>query len=187
MKPYLLVDFGSTYTKLTAVDLDGEYIIGTSKAPTTVETNVLDGYDKAFKRLINDHPEIKEISGISACSSAAGGLKMAAIGLVEELTVEAAKRACLGAGAIVKLVFSHHMTKREAKKLKEADIDIILLAGGTDGGNKECIIQITNFMEQLFPEKSLNNYMWEHLASTLIGENNDQTFNIYNVVSVGFI
>ncbi len=140
MKPYLLVDFGSTYTKLTAVDLAGEYIIGTSKAPTTVETNVLEGYDKAFKRLLQDHPEITEISGISACSSAAGGLKMAAIGLVEELTVEAAKRACLGAGAIVKEVFSHHMTKREAKRLKEADIDIVLLAGGTNGGNKECII-----------------------------------------------
>lgn len=142
MKPYLLVDFGSTYTKLTCVDLEGEYIIGTSKATTTVKTNVLDGYDKAFERLVRDHPEIKEeeIEGISGCSSAAGGLKMAAIGLVEELTVEAAKRACLGAGAIVNLVFSHHMTKREAKELKEADIDIVLLAGGTDGGNTECIL-----------------------------------------------
>ena len=142
MKPYLLVDFGSTYTKITCVDLDREYIIGTSKATTTVETHVLDGYDKAYNRLIRDHPEIKEkdISGISACSSAAGGLKMAAIGLVEELTVEAAKRACLGAGAIVNLVFSHHMTKREVKKLLETDIDIILLAGGTDGGNQECIL-----------------------------------------------
>ena len=140
MKPYLLVDFGSTYTKLTAVDLENEYIIGTAKAPTTVETNVLEGYDKAFKHLIHDHPGIKGIAGISACSSAAGGLKMAAIGLVEELTVEAAKRACLGAGAIVKAVYAHHMTKREARELKEQDIDIILLAGGTNGGNKECII-----------------------------------------------
>lgn len=142
MKPYLLVDFGSTYTKLTCVDLDREYIIGTSKATTTVETNVLDGYNKAYNRLLRDHPEIKEdeISGISACSSAAGGLKMCAIGLVEELTVEAAKRACLGAGAIVNLVFSHHMTKREVNKLLEADIDIILLAGGTNGGNQECIL-----------------------------------------------
>lgn len=140
MNPYLLVDFGSTYTKLTCVDLENEYIIGTAKAPTTVETDVLDGYDKAFKYLISDHPEIKGISGISACSSAAGGLKMAAIGLVEELTVEAAKRACLGAGAIVKQVYSHHMTNAEAQELSNADIDIILLAGGTNGGNKECIL-----------------------------------------------
>lgn len=149
MNPYLLVDFGSTYTKLTAVDLDDEYIIGTSKAPTTVETNVLDGYDKAFKYLIHDHPEIKEISGISACSSAAGGLKMAAIGLVEELTVESAKRACLGAGAIVKKVYSHHMTKHEARDLSEADIDIVLLAGGTNGGNKECIIHNAQKLKEI--------------------------------------
>ncbi|MCF7927024.1 MAG: glutamate mutase L [Candidatus Izimaplasma sp.] len=139
MKPYLLVDFGSTYTKLTAVDLDEEYVIGTSHAPTTVTTNVLDGYDQALKYLLTDHPEIENISGISACSSAAGGLKMAAIGLVEELTVEAAKRTCLGAGAIVEKVYSHHLTKREVRDLKESNIDIILLAGGTDGGNKECI------------------------------------------------
>ncbi|MGS0972034.1 MAG: methylaspartate mutase accessory protein GlmL [Candidatus Izemoplasmataceae bacterium] len=140
MEAFLLVDFGSTYTKLTAVNLEEEYIIGTSKAPTTVKTNVLDGYDKALSRLYQDHPEIDHISGISACSSAAGGLKMAAIGLVEELTVEAAKRACLGAGAIVKQVYSHHLTKREVKELKESDTDIVLLAGGTNGGNKECII-----------------------------------------------
>jgi len=38
---------------------------------------------------------------------------------------------------------------------------------------------VTEFMEQLFPVKSLNKYMWEHLASCLIGTNNNQTFNIY--------
>lgn len=39
--------------------------------------------------------------------------------------------------------------------------------------------QILTFMEQLFPVKSLNQYMWDHLASVLIGENINQTFNIY--------
>lgn len=140
MEVYLLVDFGSTYTKLVAVDLKKEVIVGTSKASTTVTTNVLDGYDKALERLKRDHPEIDVISDISACSSAAGGLKMAAIGLVEELTVEAAKRACLGAGAIVNKVFSHHLTNREVEELSAGEIDIILLAGGTNGGNKECIL-----------------------------------------------
>jgi len=38
---------------------------------------------------------------------------------------------------------------------------------------------ILKFMEQLFPVASLNSYMWEHLASVLIGENINQTFNIY--------
>jgi len=39
--------------------------------------------------------------------------------------------------------------------------------------------EIITFMEQLFPDKSLNNYMWNHLASSLIGDNINQTFNIY--------
>ena len=149
MKPYLLVDFGSTYTKLTAVDIENEYIVGTAKSPTTVETNVLEGYDRAFKHLIDDHPAISGIAGVSACSSAAGGLKMAAIGLVEELTVEAAKRACLGAGALVEAVYTHHMTRREARELKEKNIDIILLAGGTNGGNKECIIHNAKRLKEI--------------------------------------
>jgi len=40
--------------------------------------------------------------------------------------------------------------------------------------------EINTFMEQLFPSKELRDYMWEHLASCLIGVNRDQTFNIYN-------
>jgi len=39
--------------------------------------------------------------------------------------------------------------------------------------------EINQFMEQLFPHKELRDYMWEHLASTLIGNNDNQTFNIY--------
>jgi len=38
---------------------------------------------------------------------------------------------------------------------------------------------IVTFMEQLFPDISLNRYVWHHLASVLIGENKNQTFNIY--------
>jgi uncharacterized protein (TIGR01319 family) len=140
MGTHLLVDFGSTYTKLTAVDLEKETLIGVSKAMTTVNTDVIEGFDHALEKLKSAHADMPEIMQISACSSAAGGLKMAAIGLVEELTAEAAKRACLGAGALVNDVFSHHLSKKEIKTLKNSDIDIILLAGGTDGGNSECII-----------------------------------------------
>ena len=39
--------------------------------------------------------------------------------------------------------------------------------------------KLMTFMDQLFPIKSLNTYMWEHLSSVLIGENINQTFNIY--------
>ncbi len=39
--------------------------------------------------------------------------------------------------------------------------------------------EINEFMSQLFPDTELKEYVWEHLASTLIGENASQTFNIY--------
>jgi P4 family phage/plasmid primase-like protien len=43
----------------------------------------------------------------------------------------------------------------------------------------EVIEEINTFMSQLFPEEELKVYMWEHLASTLLGNNENQTFNIY--------
>ena len=43
----------------------------------------------------------------------------------------------------------------------------------------ETINEVDEFMDQLFPLPQLNAYMWEHLASTLVGTNENQTFNIY--------
>lgn len=140
MKTYLLVDFGSTFTKLTAVDLEKEEIIATAKAITTVEKDILIGYQKALERLNTKIGNEIKFDKITACSSAAGGLKMVAIGLVEELTTEAARRVCLGAGAKVELVLSHNINLHEVEEIKQKDIDIILLAGGANGGNKECVI-----------------------------------------------
>ena len=48
--------------------------------------------------------------------------------------------------------------------------------------DKKIIDEITEFMSQLFPEPELCNYMWDHAASTLIGKNNNQTFNMYTGV-----
>jgi P4 family phage/plasmid primase-like protien len=45
---------------------------------------------------------------------------------------------------------------------------------------KQTIHDIKEFMKQLFPDDELRNYMWEHLASVLIGKNRDHAFNIYN-------
>ncbi|XMB67974.1 methylaspartate mutase accessory protein GlmL [Mycoplasmatota bacterium zrk1] len=136
MKLVLLTDFGSTYTKLTLIDLVTEEVISTAQSTTTVSTNILDGYVRAYNSL-NIPGEIEEKL---ACSSAAGGLVVTAIGLVKKLTVEAAKRAALGAGAKVEYVYSNFITYDEIDEIKNSDTDIILLAGGTDGGNSESII-----------------------------------------------
>ena len=45
--------------------------------------------------------------------------------------------------------------------------------------NSSYISEVQEFFEQLFPEEELRNYMWDHLASTLIGTIENQTFNIY--------
>ncbi|MEG1256687.1 methylaspartate mutase accessory protein GlmL [Clostridium sp.] len=141
MNAYLLLDFGSTYTKLTAVDIENEKILATAKDITTIEDDIMIGFNKAYEKLMNQL-EGKEVNFIKklACSSAAGGLKMVAIGLVPDLTAEAAKRAALGAGARVIKVYSYELTRDEIKEIKNLDLDIILLAGGTNGGNKQCIL-----------------------------------------------
>jgi uncharacterized protein (TIGR01319 family) len=147
MNAYLLIDFGSTYTKLTAVDIATEEILATAKDITTVEDDIMIGFKKAYQKLklwIEEEKKIKfdDINFIKkiACSSAAGGLKMYAIGLVPELTADAAKKAALGAGARVMKTYSYELNKSEIEEIKNSNADILLLAGGTDGGNKKCII-----------------------------------------------
>lgn len=139
MEPYLLIDFGSTYTKVTAVDLAYPRLLGTAKALTTVNEGLLTGYERALDQLRQRTGEIKYVKKL-ACSSAAGGLKMVAIGLVPEMTVEAAKRAALGAGARVIGTFGFDLTGEEIREISCLKPDLILLAGGTDGGNRDCIL-----------------------------------------------
>ncbi len=146
MKVYLLIDFGSTYTKLTAIDLEQETILATAKDITTIESNIMNGFEKAYEKLIveiekkgidtNKVDFVKKV----ACSSAAGGLKMYAIGLVPALTADAAKKSALGAGARVMKTYSYELNRSEAEEIRNSNADILLLAGGTDGGNKKCII-----------------------------------------------
>lgn len=140
MTAALLIDFGSTYTKLRAVDLDLCRIIGAGQGPSTVTTDIMLGMKVALddlKRRIGDLPRFKYRL---ASSSAAGGLRMVTVGLVRELTAEAARRAALGAGARLVAAFSYRLTAEDIGKINELSPDIILLAGGTDGGNSEVIL-----------------------------------------------
>ena len=140
MDAYLFIDFGSTFTKLTLVDIVNEEIIATEKSYTTVDTDVTIGYNSALERLNKKVKTEYNIVKKLACSSAAGGLKIIAIGLVPELTAEAAKRAALGAGAKVIKTYSFNLNNDELLEIKNSNADMILLAGGTNGGNSECIL-----------------------------------------------
>lgn len=153
MNPVLLIDFGSTNTKVTAVCLDEERIIGTAKAFTTVLTDINDGLNNALELLFKNTGKLAFTEKF-ACSSAAGGLKMIAIGLVPELTAEAAKRAALNAGAKVLKVYTYELTKHDVEEIKQSKPDIVLLTGGTNGGNKNVILhngQILSEIDLDFP------------------------------------
>lgn len=136
MRTVLLIDIGSTYTKTTLLDIDSAKVLYNSQAYTTVESDINIGLKKALKVIKGwEKAEYK-----LACSSAAGGLKIIAIGLVPELTAEAARRAALGAGSRVLKTYNYQLTEEDIDEIVELKADIILLAGGTDGGNTEVII-----------------------------------------------
>ena len=139
MKYCLTVDFGSTYTKMRAVDADSKKIIGSSKAFTTITTDVREGFDAAMRELEAQAGKL-EYGERLACSSAGGGLKMIAVGLVPELTAKAARLAASSAGAKVTDTFSYGLSSQEQEEIHKANPDILLLCGGTDGGNREVII-----------------------------------------------
>ncbi|MBP5751228.1 MAG: glutamate mutase L, partial [Firmicutes bacterium] len=139
MRPVLLIDFGSTYTKVTAVDLETEDLLGTAQSWTTINTDIGEGLAKAVANLEAKTGPLN-FEARYACSSAAGGLRMITSGLVPELTAEAAKQASLGAGAKIRGVYSFELTEDDIEDIDAEHPDIFLLTGGTDGGNKECIL-----------------------------------------------
>jgi uncharacterized protein (TIGR01319 family) len=137
----LLIDFGSTYTKLRAVSLDPPRVLASGQGPSTVSTDVTIGMHAALADLERQLGALPEFEHRLACSSAAGGLRMVTIGLVRELTAEAARQAALGAGARLVGTFAQRMIRDDAARLESLAPDIVLLAGGTDGGNADVILQ----------------------------------------------
>ncbi len=136
---YLTVDFGSTYTKLTAIDSVRAEVLATAQSFTTIETNVLDGFRAAMSKLNAALGYTFEYDEMLCCSSAAGGLKMVALGLVPELTAKAARMAASSAGAKVMKTYAFEISAKEQQEIYDTNPDLVLLCGGTDGGNKEVI------------------------------------------------
>ena len=135
----LTVDFGSTYTKLTAINATDAIILGTASAFTTIDTDIIHGFNDAL-RILEDKIGTFSYDRLLCCSSAGGGLKMVALGLVPELTAKAARLAASSAGAKVIKTYSFEISYSEQEEIYDINPDIVLLCGGTDGGNKEVII-----------------------------------------------
>jgi uncharacterized protein (TIGR01319 family) len=138
MNRVLCVDFGSTFTKAVLLDTaDGAWLAAAS-VPTTTGTDVLDGYRSLCATIAAaGFPPADEVM---ACSSAGGGLRLAVVGYERAVTAEAGHRVGLSAGAKIVHIASGPMTTAGVAALRATRPDVILLVGGTDGGNAEVLV-----------------------------------------------
>src|SRR6266550_3958037 len=127
----VLVDIGSTFTKVAVVAPPGELVSRVSLP--TKHDDLAAGAEAAIAQAAPDGTSIIEVL---ICSSAAGGLRVAVIGLEPQLTLEAGRRAAATAGARVVASFAGVMDAEEADRLAKVAPDVVLLAGGTNGGDR---------------------------------------------------
>ncbi|HHY35236.1 MAG TPA: methylaspartate mutase [Firmicutes bacterium] len=173
MQRILAVDVGSTTTKATVFEKSsaGWGMKGKATAPTTVEAPHLDvmiGVRKALGRLESRtalklleagrllSPSVgpEGVDLFVATSSAGGGLQMLVAGLAKHLTAESAHRAALGAGAVVLDVIAMddaRMVSEEIERIRKLRPDMILITGGTDGGNISGVAAVAEFVAAANP------------------------------------
>lgn len=134
------IDVGSTWTKGVAVDLTTGALLATASAPTTSSTDVLEGLDTVLAELAerSGRPELGKQAPL-VCSSAGGGLRLAVVGYERAVTAEAGFRVALSAGGRVCHVSAGLLDAEKVAALREAQPDVVLLVGGTDGGNAEVL------------------------------------------------
>src|SRR5512146_2113266 len=140
MDRIVAVDFGSTFTKAALFDCGAGRTVATAHAPSTASSDVTLGLQRVLRDLARQSGTSLARIPALACSSAAGGLRVAVIGLVPALSLEAARRASLGAGARIVGAYGYKLTGRMLSELETARPDIVVLAGGTDGGDEDTIL-----------------------------------------------
>lgn len=142
--PYVVcVDTGSTFTKAAAVVVagaDAGRLLATAAVPTTVGEgrDVLTGLDDAVGLVVAEAGG--EPAQVRASSSAGGGLRLAVVGYERVVTAEAGARVGLSAGAKVVHVSSGALDRAGLDALRAARPDVVLLVGGTDGGDAEVLL-----------------------------------------------
>lgn len=142
----LVFDVGSTFTKVTGFRFEIEegvevlHVVGRAQSPTTVD-DIESGLAAAREALRVTGVEVAPDAKLYASSSAAGGLRMVALGYMPRVTVKAAKEVAMNAGARVLEVLScDDSAEYRVEVLREIRPDIVLLTGGTDGGDADALI-----------------------------------------------
>lgn len=173
----LATDCGSTTTKAILIEkTGGEYRLRVrGEAPTTVEAP----FDDVTIGVLSATQEVEELTGKSiigddriatppsngvgvdlylSTSSAGGGLQMTVAGVVSAMTAESAQRAALGAGAIVMDVVAVDDGRKEHERIemiRHLRPDMILLAGGTDGGTITHVVEMAELLLAADPKPRL--------------------------------
>ncbi len=178
MQFIIATDVGSTTTKARFFHKkNGEWrFLVAGEAPTTVEAP----YEDVTLGVQNAVREIEELTGhkllapeggmiipydgekgvdlYCTTSSAGGGLQMMVAGLIKSMTAESANRAALGAGAIVMDVIARddgRQNYQKIQRIRSLRPDMILMAGGTDGGASQHVMEIAELIKAAEPKPRL--------------------------------
>ena len=161
-EPCLVLDIDDSLTKAVLIDKteQGYAIKGTSQTSTTVDPPNLDvtiGAEKAAKDLGRSVGKaLWAADGPSKglrflCSSSTGGsLYMMVAGITSMISAESAQRAALGAGALLIDVFSKDYPRPDyemVERMRSMKPDIFLLAGGTDGGAVQQVLDMARLIK----------------------------------------
>ncbi len=202
----LATDCGSTTTKAILIQkIDGVFRqTHRGEAPTTVEepfadvtmgvlNAVTETQELAGRRLIDaDGRIIQPASGDEGCdiyistSSAGGGLQMMVAGVIRQMTAESAKRAALGAGAIVMDVIAANDKRRpheQIQRIRELRPDMILVSGGVDGGTTTHVVRLA---ELIAPAKPRPRFGSEYTLPIIYAGNADAAPLVADVITDGF-
>jgi uncharacterized protein (TIGR01319 family) len=177
IRSILATDCGSTTTKAVLIERgpDGYRLVTRGEAPTTVEAP----FEDVTRGVLNAVKEVEELRGRKlldgdrilspqqgddgvdlylSTSSAGGGLQMMVSGLVLQMTGESAQRAALGAGAIVMDVIALNDGRRpyeKVRRMRQLRPDMILLSGGTDGGDVRRVTEMAELIAAADPRARL--------------------------------
>lgn len=145
------VDVGSTWTKAALVDTEAGSMVARVQHRTTLpgttsgaapHSDVLEGVDRCVALLCARHPAARGAE-VLACSSAGGGLRIGVVGNEALVTAEAGRRVALSSGGHVVAVVAGAAFPGppDLASLEAAEPDVVLLVGGTDGGDPEVLLR----------------------------------------------